>query len=319
MKIFVTHISALEFWFAYSQSRIPSCSRALPQPGQTPSKKELAAFDFERFGICNRPVHIATASAKERIQAHHVKTHLWTADKSDRPFVRVTDELYVASPETCFLQMAATSTVPQLVLLGLELCGTYRLDLGFESGFRGMPQLLRAQYLEQGIQNKSHERGVVRARTAARYIVDGSASPMESLLLALLCLPTSLGGYAIELPNLNYRVDSQKQPFGSTVGDYFFCDLFWPHAHLAIEYDSEKYHAELGREGHDSARRTALGLEDVDVVSVKWEQVHDVLKFDELAHLLAKKLGKPLRIRRKDFEKRRSMLRKELWPATFDW
>lgn len=318
MNIFVSHASALEFWRGGRLQKIGDCSRSLPQPGQAPSRKDLAAFDFSHFGIYGEPIHLMVAGPDERIQAKRFVTHDWNKACPSRSFIQAGRGFYVISPALCLIQMAAEQSVPRLVLLGLELCGSYRIDKESPRGFRSADPITRAQDLRSVIENCGGLYGYRRARRASRYIVDGCASPMEALLVALLCLPPSLGGYGIELPLINYRVDLRNRSKGAAATERRFCDLCWPQAHLAAEYDSKMFHEDLGREGHDSARRTALELEDMHIVSVTKDQVGSVSKFDELAQLLAKRLGKPLRIRQKDFLQRRAALRRDLWPFTFD-
>lgn len=318
MKAFVSHTSALEFWRAnWREGSKPTCSHVLPQSGTDPSRRWLKGLDFAQLGILNKPVHILISESGSRIQSLDVMSHRWDLGSSERLFVPVDEEIYVASPEACFLQMANTLPVPQLVLLGLEFCGTYRLHSTCQPGLDAAPPLMSPQSLRREIGRHEGERGCVRASKAADFIVEGSASPMESLLCAFLCLPTSLGGYSIELPCMNYQIKLQQRSSCCRGGESRFCDLYWPRARVALEYDSKAYHEDLGLESHDSARRTELGLEDVHVISVTKDQVNDVNRFDELAHLLAKELGKPLRIRRKDFRKRRAKLRKELWNVMY--
>ena len=158
-------------------------------------------------------------------------------------------------------------------------------------------------------------RGVKRARHALRFVVDGSASPMESLLVVLLCLPPLLGGYGLPFPQMNVSLDTRDvDTFGFR---HRACDLLWPEYGLAVEYDSDEYH--LGKEKHDadSKRLTTLGLVGLHVESLTKAQVFDARELDRVARLLAKLMGKRLRTNVADVMIRRCRLRRELYGILF--
>ena len=95
----------------------------------------------------------------------------------------------MSAPEFCFLQMAGCLSLVQLIQLGFELCGTYAL-VGERPG--GSP----CRPVDDEGQASCFCRAVIRARgckkaaRAVRYVQDGAASPMETMLAMMLCLPT---------------------------------------------------------------------------------------------------------------------------------
>ncbi len=134
-----------------------------------------------------------------------------------------------------------------------------------------------------------------RALRALKYVVPGSASPMETALVMLLCLPCSLGGYGLPLPVMNYHV-GQNMPRDSIAGkEYYVCDLYWPDVGLDVEYDSDLCHTGPDRIADDSARRGALKELGIDVITVTWQQIRSLRSMDALARLIARLLGKRLR------------------------
>lgn len=82
---------------------------------------------------------------------------------------------------------------------------------------------------------------------------------METLLALLLYLPNNLGGYGLKKPKLNYRVDAPASLRELADRSYCLCDLCWPEANLAVEYDSRLHHSEPGRQAamRDGAARSS--------------------------------------------------------------
>ena len=120
------------------------------------------------------------------------------------------------------------------------------------------PQLIE-RYLEkcEGIH------GVKAAKRASSYLIKRSASPMESLLSMLLCLPPSLGGFGLPRPELNCPIETKEGGIAMRR-----CDLCWPDQQFALEYDSDTFHSDASKLHLDSSRRSALEKAGVHVVSV---------------------------------------------------
>ena len=167
------------------------------------------------------------------------------------------------------------------------------------------------KYLEQF----NGMRGVKRARQALRFVVDGSASPMETFLVMMLCLPSSLGGYGLPFPKMNALFKTEKVDVSHF--QHRSCDLFWPEFSLAVEYDSDAFH--LGKEKHDEdlKRLTTLGLMNLRVESLSRAQVLDAREFDRAVCLIAKHMGKRLRFSGSDYMMRRYRLRRDLYKIMF--
>ncbi|MEG1907929.1 MAG: hypothetical protein RR178_10770 [Gordonibacter sp.] len=309
MSIFVSHTSALEFWRAHSLEDVRA-SRAMPQPGDVPEKSVLADFDFAEYGIVSQPLHLMVSDAASRGQSKQVVCHTWIKARVAGSFVCVSDSLYVSSPEACFLQVARQLSGIELVAVGLEFCGTYALCGSAVRGFRERPPLTTVGLLRKYLSKAAGGYGVANAEKALRYIAEASASPMETMLVMLLCLPCALGGYGLELPVLNHRIKVPASGMGRRRS--YCCDLFWPRAKLAVEYDSDMFHTDSKRIANDSQRRAELLRLGVSVVSITRRQVFDARAFDDAAHTVAKSLGKRLRSIRTDVLTRRYDLRKHL-------
>lgn len=176
------------------------------------------------------------------------------------------------------------------MLLGFELCGSYALAKD-EPGFRARTPLTNVARLAAFVAALGSFKGVKNARAAISFLIDGAASPMESVLVALLCAPPRLGGYGLPLPQLNARIELPAVARSMTRSAYFSCDVLWPEAQLAVEYDSTLFHTGAERIAADSERRNALAHLGIDVVSVTCDQLIDPLRMDRVVRLLRKALS----------------------------
>ena len=139
------------------------------------------------------------------------------------------------------------------------------------------------------------------ANLSSSYLVKGSASPMESLLSMLLCLPPSLGGFGLPRPELNYPIETNEG--GIAIRR---CDLCWP--------DSDTFHSDESKLHLDSSRRSALEKAGVHVVSVTKNQVFDRGQLFNLATIASKRLGKRLSPAPFDFAQKQD----EIYQAVFE-
>lgn len=181
---------------------------------------------------------------------------------------------------------------PDLVLAGLELCGAFRVPAGKEALFQRMP-LTNVDTLTSYIERCGGMFGTVEAKRAILYIADGSESPMEAKLTIVFCFPIRLGGYGLPMPVLNRKIPTTDEIRKATGRSSFRCDLLWPEAGVAVEYDGNQ-HKE--RVGSDTIRRTALselGIKEHIVVTM--EQMRNQEQLD----LIVKRLRRLLGIRKK--------------------
>ena len=220
----------------------------------------------------------------------------------------------MSTPEFCFLQMASQLTQTQLILLGFELCGTYVIGAG-DAAAQREGSLTTVERLRAFIETAPHAPGRAKARRAVRYVINGSASIMESILVLLLCLPNRMGGYGLPAPLLNYCIPIP--PSFKKIADRKYCrgDLCWPDAKLCLEYDSELYHANETRRQSDARRRNTLITMGIMVVTVTVDQMRSTESLNRLANQIAKKVGKRLRLHDPAFTRAHLVLHRELWDA----
>lgn len=217
------------------------------------------------------------------------------------------DRILVSTPEFCFLQMAAHLPLEQLIALGYELCGTYA-KFG-DRTFYGAHQLTSPRKLDSFLSRVRGINGLEKAKRALRYVLPNSASPMETILSMLLTLPYSLGGYGIQAPQLNRRIDIPASFRRATSHPFFVCDLYWEDAKLAIEYDSDFAHAGINKTVQDAIRRSILTGLGFLVLSVTNPQIKNERALNQIAYLVAKQTGKRLRYEKNTFLRNQRKLR----------
>lgn len=306
MTIILSHISALEYW--RTSQRLP-CSHAEIAYAKklitrTPQLRKASLLDELKVA---RPFHVLVSDEKFRKRNNLLVSHTWKNPLHKGSAMLVEEDIFVVSPELCFLQLAGTSPLIELIEVGFELCGRYNNT--------GRP-LITVASLKTFIVRHKGTHGANKAMRALSYIVDNSASHMETKLTMLLCLPFKLGGYNFREPVLNEHINKIKRD-GSTLGDYFVADLLWQEQRIILEYDSTEYHDNDRSHLSDSVRRTELIGLGYDVVSVVSSQVTTAMGTKNLASSLAKKMGRKLRIPKSEFLKANMELRKVLFKRSF--
>ena len=93
--------------------------------------------------------------------------------------------------------MAAVWGIEKLIQLGFELCGTYDTTNG---DVRECAPLTTVDRLDAFLASLGPMHGKKNASYALRYVANNSASPRETALAMLLCLPYRMGGYGIPMP-----------------------------------------------------------------------------------------------------------------------
>jgi hypothetical protein len=318
MRWFISHKSAFEFW------RDSLGREALAHKSVRGSSPPIKPSDARKLREENpqglsKPLHVLVGSGNARKAAQGLHCHVGLGRFPAGSFLQVTSEYAVCSPELCFVQMAGELSLVELVSLGYEFCGTYRLGnrVDAERGFRDDVPHTSVVKLGSFIAKCAGHKGVKKAQRALRYIADGSASPMETVLTMLLCLPYQLGGYGFPLPQLNLAVDIQGSARNAGRKARYYCDLYWAKGQVDVEYDSDAYHVGSERIAKDALRRNALASAGITVMTVSKRQIDNTAELRETAERLSKLLGKRRQCPMPEFTGRHAELRKQLLPRVF--
>lgn len=301
MTIVLSHISALEYW---------QKPRSTPRVNEqvTHAKKLIAEKPVLRSTTppclteVSQPFHILVSEETFRLRNKCLNSHTWKHPLYKGDVLHVDQDVFVSSPELCFMQLASFLSLPELIKVGFELCGYYD---GVRQPHTSVVRLNNFIMKHKGVP------GTKKALKALPHIIDNSASPMETKLTMLLTLPFKMGGYNFAKPLLNERIEKVAGD-GTTLGKYYYVDLLWPDHHVVLEYDSNKHHATI--EGHvrDSIREVELTILGYDVTSAINSHVTTAMGTKNLAVLLAKKLDKRLILPEPNFSQACADLRKAI-------
>lgn len=270
---------------------------------------KLTANEKEALSRLDLPLHVLTTGKSARRNSKTLTSHLWNGPLHKGTILDSGKGFYVVSPEFCFALMAKTLSIPKLIELGFELCGIYDIFRGAIYKAKPLTTVSRLKAFVSKMQNFHGKRKALRALS---FVLENSASPMETTLTMLLCLPYRLGGYGLPKPSLNHRIDLPYRKHYDFSAEFYVCDLYWPKTRLAVEYDSNQFHTGEERIVYDSCRRLDLMYIKITVLTVTWDQVKDVRMLDDFANRLSKRLGKRLRLPEAGFPQARQALRKEL-------
>lgn len=289
MAIFIGHKTALAYWRTHDRNWAQPISQAAPQENNSPYYSQIDTGILWKFGIDEKPVSILVSCKANMRKSQNLSPRIWSGKHPSRSFCKIAQGLYVSTPEATFLQLGKESSLIQLITIGYELCGSYGLSAQSDSGFLRREPRSNPQLIERYLEKCDGIHGVKAAKRASSYIAKGSASPMESLLSMLLCLPPSLGGFGLPRPELNFPIETNE---GGIVMRR--CDLYWPDQRFALEYDSDTFHSDASKLHLDSSRRSTLEKAGVHVVSVTKNQVFDRGQLFNLATIVSKRLEKRL-------------------------
>lgn len=315
MSILIGYSSALNYWQSvgpnllcdYTKRRIDT--RKAAKTLNLAIKPSYQLGEWMPYG-CTLPLEVLVG-AKEARTNTDVMTSRLCSKVPVSSFVSAGRDFYISTPEFCFLQMAQSLSLIQLIRLGFELCGTYSIDENSNMTSRkdSLTSVIKLKVL---VESATYISGSEKALQALRYIQNNSASPMETKLVMYLCLPYRLGGYGLPWPHLNYRIDIAAQDSHLADRSFCVCDLAWPDKKLAVEYDSLEYHINPERQASDTSRRTTLAALGWTIVTVSANDVRHDYELNRLASQLSKMTGKRLRYNEHTHRVARRTLRQEL-------
>lgn len=310
MAIFFSHTSALEFWRKTPLTRLLPQETRVSRPSRLTREEKKKAFECaHEIYLAEKPYEIIVSCAQDRIYHSGFKSFRTQASFQGIAFCRAKEGIFVSSPELCFLQMAAIFSLPQLILMGCELSGTYRLNQESPTGFLKANPVLSAEQLTSFLERNSSLAHAKKALQAAPFIIENAASPMESATAILLSLPRRYGGFGLPKPKLNYLViDDQKQK-------KYYCDMFWEGAsNVDLEYDSSMFHATREERKHDAERRSELARLNVTVVNCTYDNVKTPLQLRKIAQAISKLIKVRTRVQTKDYYQKQYELFQQILP-----
>lgn len=226
--------------------------------------------------------------------------------------------LYVVAPELMFVQVAQALSAPHLVAaLATELAGSYallpagmicckKILLRGESPFDERGYLRGDGYCEtlplttvcklRGfVESASWVGGTKAAGRGLRAAVDGSASPLETVIDISLALPRSWGGAGCGLPGANRDVplNDEGQRItgkGKVIADALFTSRNGKR--IDVEPGDKDWHSGKDAMVSDNSRRLALERQKIEVIVVPWQTFKDPHAWMHVCKRVACHLGR---------------------------
>lgn len=201
-------------------------------------------------------------------------------------------------------------------VVACEFAGTYRLAAGERGVSYRAPRLMSVESLAAAAAEAGETQGPRRARRVCDLMLEGSASPMETVLGLMLTLPPDFGGFGLERPRLNHPIDVSDFRGDLADRDVVTPDLLWRGRRIAVEYDSNEFHGSRGvRQGErDAVRANILAALGYRVFRVTPQMVGTLPGLSLLARQVAAALGVSLEPTTPLQNLRRSKLYLQLMP-----
>lgn len=317
MAFFLGYTTALACLRTLREADNLKPTRAMPKPKAVPDvrlfRRSIKALppNFVE-AIAHSGAILVAPDASSRCRSKELTSRTFSLPANQRCFLELGSGFFIASPELCFAQLAKDASLIELIKLGFEFCGTYSLDPSQPRGFCNRKPLTTSESITKTLEALPGN-CPKRARYAARFLQDRSASPMETCLALMLGLPASLGGYGLGLPYMNAEVSIAENQAQRTNYPRYHCDLYWAKQRVALEYNSREFHLNEKAAERDASRVNDLLGSGIKTVAVTRRHIADPSKMDVVAKSLASLMGKRVRTTYADIDERRTQLRKQLF------
>ena len=298
MEAVLSDISALAYWRSHSDDlggvfadhRMEPKSRGVPAI-DAPTKS--MADDIASWGLADREdIHLLVSSRGNCRSIKGVTCAVCSPEMPRNSLVRTLGQVYVVCPELLFMQLAQKLSFAELLAVGHELCGTYRLGPEPEAAPAYNTQALTSvSELKSYAQRAKGIRGRTKALQAIPWLADGSASPAETALSIMFRLPYRHGGYGLGKPLLNHEIalnPTAERLFGRGA---IRPDFYWPEAKHPAEYDGALYHSSREQAEYDERRRNAYAAMGMSVTVLATRHLYNLDLLDEMAQVIRKNIG----------------------------
>ena len=249
------------------------------------------------------PLHLVVSDANEKRHWSGVSCHVFPNEVPSRSFLLVKEGIFVASPELCLLQLAATLSLIDTIKVAMSFCGIYKLvgDTDSESIFDRDP-IMTVDSALSFLDCVGEVPGIKTARRALQYVIPNSGSPMETRMALSFYLPRRMGGFGLPRPVMNKRVyldEAAREIAGVPPWqDTYVCDAVWTNLkteqEIIFEFQSEEFHDNDYAYGSDYARQLALESMGHKVHFVAKAQLDSPEQMAELARCIVRETGRKL-------------------------
>lgn len=245
--------------------------------------------------------------------------HLCVKRPVGKPFCHIADGIYASSPELCFVQLARTYSLHELVRAGNVLCGAFFIDVEAGERLESRVPLMSKRRIEAHLRVNPGIPGSKKARQALPWITEGTASPPEAFLAMVLGLPFRCGGFQIPglLANRRLKMSPKAQEIAHR--STLVPDLLIPETRLVVEYDSTAEHTSARQLTRDAQKRLALEYEGYKVITVTTKQLASRAEMRRVAEEVYRHLGRRLRPQSHSFNAQQASLFQMGWALDANW
>lgn len=320
MDICLSHISAFR-WLMRNPNPLVTQKRAryradAPDVIPSPTRcRELALeLDPERVFL-----DFLSSSRRGRNNDEHFAVHVQTEPLPPKSFIRIgaigRTAIYVASPELVFMQLAQRRPLEEAVYFGFALCSLYRIDPTALGGLRQRDEhlpsnskcviadnpLTTVKRIENFLDTAKGNLGCKKARSALKFVRDGSRSPMESALAITLGLPRIHGGFGLSVGQMNHavRIFNGTDWAGERRYVTRYPDISIAHTDssgrkntVGIDYDGHAFHSTASALARDARRRNEIApIRGFTHLSINAQEATDFIAFCRFADQARRALG----------------------------
>ena len=321
MIIPIVGASALEFWLsgvsAFPSNQFSIQNRklvSLPEEYRIPYSQNLYRDISTKYHL-SLPVHVMAEKASGRISNQFLSAYKRPKHLPEDSFIQIND-IYMSSPELCFIQMANKLPLPKLIEVANNLCAAFSLDTNATYGQSSRTPFVTVQDLKDYLCRATKFSGIQKARKAINYASDNSFSPMESKLATLAALPVPQGGYGLPKPVMNCDILLTNDAAAFLGRKSCKCDLVWENRKVIVEYDSNLSHLSVDQHAYDKRKANALNMSGYNVFYITADNMHSFKDIENTFFNLRKMLG--LRLRTSVFESNESKRRETVHMIVFD-
>lgn len=285
-------------------------------------------------GVPTERLHFLVSEPSHRGRHSALSCHVCSKSLPEASILHVEGNIYCCSPALCALQCSKELSAPMVMVLLMELLGTYTLPEedtlpiiwgGYPFEAHGPEGHLEASYRCQPVLTMEQLGKMVswasgRAyrpfRQMASLAIPNAASPAESIMCGMFAPPFCLGGFNFSgLPGgivLNHRIDFSHDAVLMASGiPYAIVDAYVPSAGTAFEYNGS-YHELANSRVHDGQRNNGLKGMGIKAIVINRDQIRDIEALEAIARSVYRDAGVRFRYRINGYRNRQAHLLNEL-------
>lgn len=297
MAIYLSHTTALSIWLREGGWLVRDgvATRGGSLADSSASAREVEASGILQRGAIEAPVHVIVDTLVKRHVSRLLVPHLWSGKVPLWCFYKLSDGVFVSSPEFTVVQEVSILDRIELAWAISSLCSGFRKHSRettlWNTGFEVATPITSLKNVERFLKFIPAEHGTSATAAALRFAVEGAASPPELALAMISCMPKRLGGYALPKPKLNQSIYLDETASRLCGKSTIYCDMLYPNK-VVVEYDSDEFHAGSQALHDDRARYNALVSMGYHPIAITKNQLQNITSLDNAFRSIAIAMGK---------------------------